>query len=119
MGFGVFDRNGELREETPPPVTVHPIDMHPSGHSMAHVRRHENGHARVARALGGSARVDLKAGVTYTYGWFTPTQHAAISLGGRAAAGPSGCGYDDADVRAYVRQGANRAEAWRIAKRYA
>jgi hypothetical protein len=119
MGFGVFDRDGGLREEAPITHAVHPIDPHPSGHSWAHVRRHENGHARVCRALGGRARVDLKAGETHTWGRFTPTEHAAISYGGRAAAGPSGCQFDDADIDHYVSQGADRSAAWRIARRYA
>jgi hypothetical protein len=104
-----------------PPRTLaaFPIDAHSSGHSMAHVRRHENGHARVARGCGGSARVDLRAGETYVYGRFTPTQHAAIALGGRAAAGGAGCRKDDAIVNRWVAQGADRSEAWRIARRYA
>jgi hypothetical protein len=72
-----------------PPRTLaaFPIDPHPSGWAVAQVRRHENGHARVARGCGGSARVDLRAGETYVYGRFTPTQHAAIaSAGGRRRA---------------------------------
>jgi hypothetical protein len=105
----------------PPPRTraAFPIDHHPSGWSMAHVRRHENGHARVARGCGGSARVDLKAGETYVYGRFTPTEHAAIALGGRAAAGGAGCRKDDAIVDRWVGMGADRSAAWRIARRYA
>jgi hypothetical protein len=105
--------------------TAYPI-AHASGYSRSHVRRHENGHARVARALGCSARVDLDAGATYIRDeHLPPVQRAAISYGGEAAAGPSGCGYDRADADALLgtlparERGAARREAWRIARRYA
>lgn len=104
---------------------AYPI-AHASGYSRSFVRRHENGHARVARALGCSARVDLDAGKTYVYDdHLPPVKRAAISYGGEAAAGSGGCGTDRRIAESYLRQvpgherGAARREAWRIARRYA
>ena len=105
--------------------SAYPID-HASGYSRSFVRRHENGHARVARALGASAHVDLDAGETYIGdGHLPPVQRAAIAYGGEAAAGSSGCGTDRqiADAHLSCLPGAQRSaakrEAWQIARRYA
>jgi hypothetical protein len=102
---------------------------HGSGHSMSHVRRHENGHRRVARALGCDGEVVITKDEAYfqitSARPLTPIEDAAISYGGRAAAGSGGHEQDDADAETILRQvpwsqrGAARAEARRIARRYA
>lgn len=109
---------------------VYPIDMHANGWSMSSTRRHENGHARVGRALGCTMRVVMNDnGRAYTRTVsgppLTPAQHAAIAFGGEAAAGSGGCGTDRRIAESYLRRvpgrerGAARREAWRIARRYA
>jgi len=102
---------------------------HGSGHSMSHVRRHENGHRNVARALGCNGKVVITEDEAYfqiTSGpALTPAEHAAIAYGGRAAAGGRGCEQDDRLAEQHLRQvpwsqrGQARAEAKRIARRHA
>lgn len=106
------------------------FDSHPSGWARSKVTAHENGHVRVARALGCSARVvNIDGRRPYAQiisgPPLTPAQHAAIAFGGEAAAGSGGCGKDRGKAEAALRalpwaaRGAARAEAWRIARRYA
>jgi hypothetical protein len=122
MGFGAFDRGGGLREG-PLEGDVRSIHrkcpLHGSGWPEAHVRRHENGHARVARALGRSATVNLRKGETYVYGRGTPIEEAAIDYGGWAAAGYGGHELDFSAARSRGLSWAEDAQARRIARRYA
>lgn len=120
--FGVFGRDGEVRDEAIP--YRHRSNLtHASGYSMAHVRRHENGHRNVAQAFGCSGRVVINPREAYfvvTGGpRLTATQQAAIDYGGWAAAGSAGCEGDFALARRRGCSSAELAEARRLARRYA
>jgi hypothetical protein len=134
MSFGAFDRDGGIREEacvSADDEVRFPMDRHPNGWSMASTIRHENGHANVGRSLGCTMQVVINDGRGNAYTRIvsgprlTPVQLAAISLGGRAAAGPGGCETDMKHVEMYLgrvpgrERPAARREAWRIARRHA
>ena len=88
-----------------------------------HAQRHEEGHARVARALG--YRVDVHRDHVFVHGRQDPVHGAAIAYGGQERAGRGGHEQDDRIAEDYLRQlprsqrGAARREAKRLARRYA
>lgn len=88
-----------------------------------HSRRHEEGHARVARKLG--YRVDVHADHVFVHGKQDPIHGAAICYGGRVRAGRGGHEEDEKIAEEYLRQlpraerAAARREAKRLARRYA
>lgn len=104
-----------------------PISAHRSGFTRGHVRRHEEGHARVARGLGCKVHVDLDEGVTTVVSGppLTAIEHAAIAYGGQVRAGRGGHGEDDRIAQRHLKtlprseRRAAQAEAKKIARRYA
>lgn len=102
-----------------------------NGYGRSLATRHENGHAKVARALGCSVRfIRDEHGVpiateVVSGPRLTDIQEAAIDLGGWAAAGSRGTGDDWSHAKArfaglsVAERDRRMAEAWKLAKRYA
>jgi len=113
MSFGVFDRDGNLREERRAAIG------HFHGGGMSRTRAvHEAGHYVAGRAVGASVAMRSDGNVD-AFG--LPNAQAQIVFllaGGYAAGTGAGCGADNANARAALNEypPAQRSRVWRQAQ---